>query len=311
MSSNNNVNITESSYEIYRGNEYEENEKYDYIQETYSENKRFPRGRNLTPGIDGDLNYGLSSIDHTAFLNVEIARYFIILSMMFSLLTTAIGITTWILIPKWRIFKNYVLVTIIFHFTVLYCLIEIKDLATENYTLDWTNITMDFFLSSFCWWLVVASVRNYRDLVVFKCNISRIMLKTNLLVWTSSLLTTTMDEISWIAARVSFIKLIIPLLIGCFLFGVVILLLIKEEAPTAQSKRHRMQAAALTFLVSSVMMLSATLITDSYAALKLLRNIGTCIYVVQSSVVNLIFLLLKTNRQSWHDYYKNIKNSFE
>lgn len=133
---------------------------------------------------------------------IPISTYFDIFLFMLSVLTFIVGVTSWTFIKKFRLFKNYILLSIIFNNATN---AAIRNINVQCYFENATNletvfiiyfVLYIFFRISLNYWLLILCYVFYLDLAkVYNNHISRRYLKANLFGWVLPLIVTIFNSI--------------------------------------------------------------------------------------------------------------------
>lgn len=234
---------------------------------------------------------------------------------LFSLFTLIFCVVTWILIPKWRTFRNYVYANVIFCYAMSSCLFYgLFFLEMENYESETVLfIFVFYFVNASSCWLFIGSLLIYMDIVVvFQRNVTRKMLKANGFCWgVPSLLATLHISGELLPELRIFVFLIkdsygfsgLMLAVNLLLYMKVLCGLFKNTGLTVSSRVcQKVQVATFTFLLSGAPILIASVVSmpiekdNRYAAVNL---ISPSLPPLQTIILNVCFLLMKSNRVSW------------
>ncbi|XP_049887999.1 adhesion G-protein coupled receptor G6-like [Pectinophora gossypiella] len=260
-----------------------------------------------------------------------------------SLVTLFISSISWAIIPRWRTFKNYVFLNIIFAFNFIYYLP--LTLFVTSYCLDTKisyvalDITVNFFMFAACCWLMVMAMIFYTDLVkVFGSTITRKLLKSNLFGWGLPVVVSTakivnkliifrvnekeLDEGQLLIYHKVFyweevaqnVVMMLLLLVNFLVYVRVVYELIKIPKVRCHGKRgEKLKVATLAFVMSGILLLISILMTvlmltgakDKYY----LYPLGLAMFGVQTTVINVCYLRSKVIRQTWKQHVKDIQRA--
>lgn len=264
----------------------------------------------LNTSLESENTTNSEDFEIDDFRTLTIVILILILFMvasLISLFTLLFGVITWILIPKWRSFKNYVYVNVIFCYTMsswlFYGLVYVDDDIG-------VSLVIFYFVNASSCWLLIASIIIYMDIViVFNSNITRKVLKCNVFCWGVPLLLSALH----ILGELTSLKILVYLLKERFLFvGLLLVInfclyvralysLLKNTAVNGSPRFwQKFQVATFTFVLSGAPVLIATIISlplnNTFSFGFMLR---AALPSLQTVIMSVSFLLLKTNRVSW------------
>lgn len=279
-------------------------------------------GGNYT--IDNNNNLRTENDEEsTAYKEVEIFVWIMIvlayLAALLSIVTCVLAFISWIKIPQWRTFKNFIYLNLIFCYAVLYFF------AMSPNSCSITSLICPYvpalFMDSFICWLFIASVVSYMDIVkVFSVNVTRKRLKCSLFAWgmpaSIILLSIIVDylgpAIYQLIVIVIFTSCFIPIILlsNLFIYIKVLYSLFKVARCINNTRyKQKVQVATFTFFMSGSMMLPVIVIPFFPCVSKskcfLHEFIIYILIIVQTIIINVCFLMLKSNRNIWRQHCCN------
>lgn len=239
------------------------------------------------------------------------------ISAVFCFLTFIVAVVSWIKIPRWRTFQNFLYFKIIICCNMTYLVLPLIKNLTKLFVTDINSFNMYwrypkvFFQDAFVCWLFIISVYTYMQIVkVFSVDVTRKRVKSAYFAWGVTLLN-SLFRLCYIGTESNFWMvfpvLIVFFLIVCNLIIYVRLIYSLFYEITYEYKQKR-QVATLTFLISGFMMLPTmifdvcTLLNGENKSFKTSAALKY-IYNAQKIMLNLIFLLLKSNRAMWREFF--------
>lgn len=240
-----------------------------------------------------------------------ICTYLIPIDFIFCILFVIFALTSWSLIPKWRIFKNYIYVNLGIS-GLIYYIVSIP--MSECYG-------RVYFSFVFYLWVLILSIKVYTDLVqIFQINITRIFLKSSAFAWGIPLfieicyyiIENNLNDGSYIANVGIETALLIILTINFILYVKVVYYLTKFNALNDKVSRCRkIKMATLTFFVCGAPWMISFLLDYLVSFLEINDVVTSTIFTINAlvlSVQNLIFKLcfcfLKSNRKLWSEFFE-------
>lgn len=238
-------------------------------------------------------------------------KYLAYVAAVLSLVTCVLAFITWINIQKWRTFRNFVYLNLIFCYTALY----IWFIFPFSSVFDFLVL---IFIDSFTCWLFIASVVSYMDIVkVFSVNVPRKRLKSSLFAWGMPSLislisvildTTRLVDSKFLVMSIFSILLIIFVLFGNLVIYTKVLCGLFKVIRFINKRRYKqkVQVATFTFLMSGSMMLpgviffSIPIFTKTQAFLHFI--VPLFLIIMQTITINVLFMMLKSNRRIWRQY---------
>lgn len=226
-----------------------------------------------------------------------------------------IGLLSWIFIKKFRHFKNYVFLNIIFLnilnavFTWLYenAYVEIN-CKPLRIALGFSYLYVKVSVN--CWLLILCYVF-YRDLVkVFSSDISRRYLKSNLFCWGVPLILSVwcifvmpfIVKSGKITAPIFITLMLTPLVVNFFIYLRVLYALL-TDIHAVKNRCQRIQVCTVIFFVSGFLMLLMPLRLCSIFPNWLIIILGH----LQAVAMDFYFFFIRMNRTVWMNYFRNIK----
>lgn len=241
-----------------------------------------------------------------------------------------VGAASWIKFTKIRTLKNYVFLNIMLANILSYITLSfdaygyLKFIKVSGATLTSLRIIYDTTISYFTlviqFWLLVLCYVFYVDIVkVFNADFTRRYLKSSLFAWGVPLLVTfvfsvvlpivllsikkyllkdTFAKIFKVFFYISLSLYFIPLTINLFIYIKVLVTLFKTRnlSKTAVNS-HRLYIASLIFLLSGTLSLTVPIfIVLEVSALTIVES-------SQLVVLDVYFLLVKSNRFIWKEYF--------
>lgn len=230
--------------------------------------------------------------------------YFYFCAILVSIATIVFGVITWTVIPKWRQFRHYVFLCLI--------LTNIPDLLLYL-TLDMSPIMEEFIIVysriTFTHWLMIITVMFYIEFVqVFRSlkTLKHVYLHANVFGWlvpfVTLLLTAGRKEIEvYVTFTLLFINLVLYL-------NVLVALCKPSQIPEhGQSFCKKLILSTFAFTVTGnfiwfpLMVLSAM---DTEVFIAILWP-----YVITIMFINMFFLMLKSHRELWMEYWCKVKRN--
>lgn len=243
-----------------------------------------------------------------------------------------IATMSWILIPKWRSYSNFIFSNLFLADFLLY-LCFIDKYSDANMYSDYFQKSMHLFgryvsFVYFCW-LFVFSINIYMDSVHFKTNVTRKFMKASAFAWGLPLIL----HITLLILSVSthhkkhkscynphrhhrlhsslIIKLVLEIIllaVNLFAYLVVTIILFKQRDRGTSSECNKIIIVTRTFFVCVVLWLLSVVLEASVS--KFNRNdvsdlYNTCfiMHCTQMTYLKLYFLLSKSNGKRWRKYF--------
>ena len=227
-----------------------------------------------------------------------------------STITFAIGIASWILINKFRHFKNYLFLNIILN-NVLNIVLGFFVQEVMKIGIVWTQVsfglTFLYFKMTSHFWLLVLCYVFYVDVVkVFSGEVKRKYLKSVLFCWGLPLIIIVFDVFIMphinsslkVPAIIYISKLFFPLFINLLIYIRVLYALFMNNFP--HNRFRRFQVATIIFLISGTLFLVMTL----RFTVKFPSILSTVLIYLQPVLMDLYFFLIRSNRKVWKKYYE-------
>lgn len=264
----------------------------------------------------------MTSYKYPKFTDVYITH---LVATVLCLITLAVAVLTWIFVPKWRRFRNYVKVSAFLCFPIwelTYNLLRYKIGNAEVIRLVQVYVT-----SVYKCWIFIMSITIYMDLVtVFNTIITRKMLKFNFLAWGLPLcllfLNLLCDLKKWdlhIKAYSNFGFTIILLLLSLGLYVRVLysLSVMRPHTPSFGPRLClKLRVATLTFVMCGMPVLFTGFVTTYYEVLPgpssmpdFVSYLQSTIYPLQNMLLCVWFFIQKTNRELWCEYFGRLIHS--
>lgn len=238
----------------------------------------------------------------------EIMFFLELIDVIFCILFFILTLISWIRIPKWRNFKNYIYVNLGISRFIYYVLVFGSVLFGIVYC------SFVFYL-----WVLILSIKVYTDLVeIFQINITRIFLKSSIFAWGIPLfiefgynIIASYHEV-YIANVGIETAILILLLINFTLYIKVVYSLSKFNPLNDRASRCRkIEIATLSFFICGMpWMISFSLdyptIFIEYnenVTLKI-NTISSVVFSAQNIIFKLCFCLLKSNRELWSEFFE-------
>lgn len=264
---------------------------------------------NETSVLNSTLTYNSSS--SATIRRVSPEEYVTLAVFVLSTITLIIGISSWIFIKKFRHFKNYLFLNIIFNNIVNIVLSYdvINVLKNKSEAIIFTHaLSFLYFKLSAHYWLLLLCYVFYVELVkVLGGDVERKYLKSNLLAWGVPLFftvfcvfvvpsihiskTTNATMYHWI--------LFSPLLINVLIYIRVFCALLKIDVRNSSDWCCRVYVATVIFLISGVLFLLLPL--RLYVDFP--PYLSTVVVYLQPVVINVYFFIIRLNRTAWKEYY--------
>lgn len=254
---------------------------------------------------------------------IPISTYFDIFLFMLSVLTFIVGVTSWTFIKKFRLFKNYILLSIIFNNATN---AAIRNINVQCYFENATNletvfiiyfVLYIFFRISLNYWLLILCYVFYLDLAkVYNNHISRRYLKANLFGWVLPLIVTIFNSIVMkyitkkhieYALPLQITAMFIPLMLNLIIYLTVVVALVKKKANNVERRRCFLLLTVLLCL-SGIFMLTIPLhlLWDKGESGKNLKLALSILSRLQDLMPIVYLFTLGYNWSVWKDYYRTI-----
>lgn len=228
----------------------------------------------------------------------------IFFASVLSLVTCVVAFVSWIMIPKWRTFKNYVFLNLILSYTASYTFLVAEALNETSYV-------MNYFLCSFSCWLFIASIVSYMDIVkVFSSNVTRRKLKCTLFAWGVPLPNTLLNVVEQECYSFSdvvksgdnnYYFILILLLCNFFIYIKVFYSLFRVARFRSRARyMQKVQVATFTFFMSGSMILPPLVLSEFGMTFYTSLIVGVMPFV-QTIALSTCFLMLKSNRMMWSE----------
>lgn len=265
---------------------------------------------NVTHVGNNSESFGDNSTDTDVTVGIVFWMIFYVITMVIaavlSLVTCVFALISWIMIPKWRTFKNYVFVNLILSYTLSYTFFFTK-------IFDITNDYVYIFVCSFSCWLFIGSIVFYMDIVkVFSVEVTRKKIKSTIFAWGAPLLNYLLNVIDKELFRISemfssnknsFYFVLLMLFCNFLIYLRVLYSLFRVSGLRSTSRtriKQKVQVATFTFLMSGSMTLPALLVEEFGVTLYSAIVSGT-IPFIQTIAISTCFLMLKSNRTMWRE----------
>lgn len=250
----------------------------------------------ISPVIEDKFRHIISRT-HDCFLYFLIFLWISITT--FAIITCIYGLVSWILIPKWRKFHNYVFQNIIFSGSLhLLTPFALAGLGNCYFCI--------FFQTVFNHWLIIATAMFYIDFVkIFNNSIKYRYLKANLFAWILPILVTLMI----ILLRLH--GLYFGIATSCFNFLLylrVLFALFKSESAivsTANTKLRLGLIATLAFLTTGLVIYLPVIVMimiDDHQH----NDLGVLGYLlvnlVSVTLICVYFWMMKYNKEAWKEF---------
>lgn len=259
------------------------------------------------------------------------------LLMALTLTVFIVGVASWIKFKNIRTLKNYVFLNIMFSRVLMFVAFSFNFYGLLKYfeeRIDGvTSLTLvliyDFFLSYFVlvftFRVLVLSCIFYVDIVkVFNANITRRYSKSSLFAWGIPIIIVlvvcvltplffyiledyfskeTLDMVLYISTYMETVVLLFPLVIGIVIYIKVLITLFKTAKVNKTSVRSsQVYVATMIFLFSGAVLFIEPLI-DLFETSMIFGEILGSSHIV---AIDVYFLIVKSNRIVWQDYYTTL-----
>lgn len=233
------------------------------------------------------------------------------------------GGTSWLLIKKFRHFRNYVLLNLMVTNVIRYCLFVYVE---TNCFIDYVHLVrvqyflylFEFWALTFNCWLLVLCYIFYVDFVkVFNIDIPRRYLKSNIFAWGVPFIAVLLYFITGrllyfycsmeiLTTPIGISLLLLPVTISFVVYVMVVYSLFRSSqaaATTASDKRRRFYISTLIFVISNVMVLYCLrdLFEKSDKYVNVLGVFGEFMNIL---ALDMYFIVGKSNRELWKMYFK-------
>lgn len=291
-------------------------------------------GVNDSSTYDEDINddtefYRYDTIYWDLITRVDNVAKYTILTL--TLVTFSIGVTSWRIIRKFRLYRNYVYLNailtnflqIIVNILIPYTMGSIKNAWFHRFF-----FCLNVYLSSVkSHWLLLICHLFYADFVkVFDVHIQRRYLKSTLFAWGVSFVTTTIfmfvlyyflyysSDMTIVNRSVSLIVVltrgssILALTANCCLYILIVRSVCRNfntSSHTASNTWRRLYISTLIFVLSDIMMLS-----EYVASFFRSINFTTAFLLLETLlpnfsafVLSVFFVVVKSNRKIWREFF--------
>lgn len=217
--------------------------------------------------------------------------------------TLVFGLVSWILIPKWRLFHNYVFLNIVLSGSMNMCSIFFPD-NFRYYSLWSMYVTL-----MFNHWLIVSTIMFYMDLViVFSGFIQHKFLKATIFAWTLPAVL-LVPKILW-KVRIYIFSMIEVFLMFILYLKVLHALLLINKYSNREQKRIvvvKVLKSTVTFLLSSFIFVffNCVLIFMFQIEQEVKAKVYCCFQTVTMILTSLFLLLSKDNIRLWIQYVEH------
>lgn len=254
-------------------------------------------------------------------------KHLVTLTAVLSLVTCVVATVFWIKITKWRTFQTFVYLNLLYCSTLHTLIMVMVFWGPMNILFDviWIFARL-FFYNLFICWLFIASVVSYMLIVtVFSVHVTRKRIKSFLFVIGVSFmgaLYTTYSNIVVDGSISTILKIcamfLVPSLLICnFYIYVRVLYSLFNVTRLVDRTRfvQQLQVATFTFLMSGLIMLPALYSNVStWLNIEGLSDDTTLVMLliadIQKLIINVGFLLLKSNRKNWRELFCKRTDSF-
>lgn len=247
------------------------------------------------------------------YLTVEKIVFHISLALTIAAL--AYGVTSWIILKKFRHYRNYVFLNLIlqnfFTFIFYYG-------ASIMVTFMSTLIILGIFLylaAAKLFWMIVICHMFYVDIVkVFDGHIRRKYLKSALFGWGASLIySITQIGMNFLTGSmiVSFLLMLFPLILNTILYFVTICSLFRSSNASANTRSNKCRLffiASLIFMLSDGLLIS-TFLLQHFKSSRMMKFITSFPNRLTTSIIlNIYLVVVKGNRELWYEFYVKKRN---
>lgn len=243
--------------------------------------------------------------------------------LVLTLATFLYGVTSWCIIKKFRHFKNYVYLNLILTGVLSFIVIIIMDYPTKSLIFYNSATCIYMYLKAvYSHWLVVLCYICYVDIVkVFRVDIRRRYLKSNIFAWAVPVITVSslilfsfyviryFEKYNVLLNNIAFNgSVMLPLVVNFLMYIKIQFSLChcNANSTTNTGKWRRFYMATLIFVFSDIVTLySFFLVVTIVPHMPLIVYIAMPLEHVQTLALNLFFVAVKSNRTVWREYYSN------
>lgn len=250
--------------------------------------------------------FGNSTETHTAIQELEDYWKYLLLGVVVqSSITLACGVVSWTLIPKWRLFHNYVFLNIILAGCVnVTCYVYFDFLV-------YYNLKSAYLILLFNHWLIVAMIMFYMDIVVvFSSSVQWKYLKATIFAWMIPALLLMPKALWGIHTR---IFSTIEVLLLSIMYVKVMHALLKMNDMFSNSQKNR---CLMIFEQSAAYILSSFIVLYINGVFIFLFKIDEeekirifcCFQTITMVLTNTFILMNRANIQLWVQYIQRENN---
>lgn len=237
---------------------------------------------------------------------------------------------SWILIPKWRTYSNFIFSNLFLTDILLYlCFIN----WYSNAKISFQHVERSLHLFGryvnfvyFCW-LFVFSINIYMEVVHFKLNLTRKFVKSSVFAWGLPLIL----HIMLLLLRVTdpkphlchppsphhlhsslVIKLtleIVLLVVNLIGYIAVLIILIMQKIRDDSLAGNKICVVTRTFVLCFVLWVLSVILEACISKRDILSDVYSTYFIMhctQMTYLKVYFLLLKTNRKRWKKYFRKL-----
>lgn len=246
--------------------------------------------------------------------------YFNIFDILVSIVTLFFGFISWTLLPKWRSFKNYVLLNIAAAAFFKHLVLHLINFPSAYFDYFYVYYYVyDIFVFAHNFWMVIMSAVFYSSVVkIFRSRSKGRFLNSALIAWVIPVILAITDfilsgyNVNYGLPRIinSLIFTVFPNLIQLtvFIMYTMVLWNLLKSSTVRRSNENisaKVQLATLLLLMSGVTSITCqivdTLISDTTVFTLLMENVD----LISNIIVCVWVLATKSNRDLWVHYYRN------
>lgn len=252
-----------------------------------------------------------TTVNSASYRSTSPAQWATITVFVLSTFTFFVGVSSWILVKKFRHFKNYLFLTIVFN-NIDFVVEDVRETESVWLQIMYGLLFLYFKTTANCW-LLRLCYEFYVDLVkVFSGDIKKKYIKSNLFAWGPPFLIIAFTagvmpnlDSSGRTAVIYISSLFLILFVYFLIYLRVLYDLLKTDVHSGSEWGRRVGVASVIFLISGSLLL--------VLPLRLFFNFPDFLSIVvvflQQVVMDLYFFIVRFNRTVWKKYYEGKLNN--
>lgn len=269
--------------------------------------------------------------DEESFVwELSVTQEYIILYIIIILTSATLiyGVSSWCVMKKFRNYRNFVFLNGILSNLLYYSILLIFKWTENGFIENVTNYLCMYFETAKCHWLVVISHMFYVDIVkVFNgYYLQRRFLKSCIFGWGLSLITNTMsvfinyhfydvfdysetELLLKMTDLLSVVEQILPLTVNGIFYFIIVFSLCRSFITCALARSNiwrRLYISTLIFILGDVLVL-CNYVIKALSPSQIIKLILNLLSYFNPLILDIYFVVKKSNRETWFDFYVNRK----